>query len=89
MTKNAPATADQPLTVNDLQPGDIARIISTGDLGPALSRRFNDLGLLPGEQIRFLQRAPLGDPVWVGVKGYQLAFRAEQARLIRVERVRA
>lgn len=73
-------------TINDMQPGEKARIFSLEALDARTARKFLDLGLLRGETVTFIQRAPLGDPVWLEVKGYQLAFRKEVAEKIVVER---
>lgn len=43
-----------------------------------------EMGLVPGTLVRVLNCAPLGDPVRVFVKGYQLALRREEARSIHV-----
>lgn len=83
------ANSGQQLTIDDLSNGEQAVILSLEGLDPASAKKFLDLGLLRGERITFIQRAPLGDPIWLEVKGYQLAFRREQARRIQVERLTA
>jgi Fe2+ transport system protein FeoA len=55
----------------------------TGD--PALRERLVELGFAPGQSVRVLRRAPLGDPVEVLVRGYRLAVRASEADLLEVE----
>ena len=47
--------------------------------------KLRDLGMTTGQHIKFIQRAPLGDPVWVELRGYQLAFSAKIAGAIGVE----
>lgn len=76
------------MRLNDLCPGETAYIISLAQLDPKDARKLGDLGLTPGVKITLVQRAPLGDPVWVEVRGYQLAFRAALAAEIRVSRDR-
>ena len=75
------------LSLDNLQNGECARIVSMDGLDTRTANRFLDLGLLRGEIVTFIQRAPLGDPIWLEVKGYQLAFRREMARKIYVERI--
>ena len=44
-----------------------------------------DMGLLPGERLEMIRRAPMGDPLEVLVKGYHLSLRKTEARFIEVE----
>lgn len=76
------------MRLNDLCPGEAAYIISLVQLDHADARKLSDLGLTPGIRITLVQRAPLGDPVWIEVRGYQLAFRSSLAAKIRVARDR-
>lgn len=47
-------------------------------------RRLLELGLTPGAQVEVLGRAPLGDPIELLVRGYQLSIRIHEALLIDV-----
>ncbi len=70
-----------PRTLADLAPrqeGTIAHV--EGDDG--LSDRLAELGFTPGVVVRFIRRAPLGDPIQVGVRGFELAVRASEARRV-------
>ena len=49
------------------------------------SSRISELGIVPGEEITILSVAPLGDPIRISIKGYQLALRKSEAALIEVE----
>ena len=51
---------------------------------PTLHRRLLEMGLTRGVHCTVLRRAPLGDPITVRVRGYQLSLRADQARAIQV-----
>jgi len=51
---------------------------------PTLHRRLLEMGLTRGVLCTVLRRAPLGDPITVRVRGYQLSLRADQARAIQV-----
>jgi DtxR family Mn-dependent transcriptional regulator len=80
------APAGEPLSV--LRPGEEARVLSISRQcrGPE-RRRLMDLGVLPGTLIRAEMVSPTGDPTAYRVRDALMALRAEQARLIRVERV--
>ena len=52
---------------------------------PAVRERLAVLGLTPGQRVRLLRRAPLGDPLEVLVRGYRLAVRRDEAASVEVE----
>jgi ferrous iron transport protein A len=70
-----------------LAPGERARITAIGAVGP-MRRRLMDMGILPGEVIKVEKVAPLGDPIEVTVKSYNLSLRKKEAEGIAVEVVR-
>lgn len=51
----------------------------------ALKRRIMDMGLTKGTQVYVRKVAPLGDPVEVTVRGYELSLRKEDAQMIEVQ----
>jgi ferrous iron transport protein A len=67
-----------------LKPGAMDRITKIGSIGP-LKRRLMDMGVLVGEQIRVEKVAPLGDPIEVTIKNYNLSLRKKEAEAIAVE----
>ncbi len=67
-----------------LTPGQRGRITTIGAIGP-MRRRLMDMGLLPGEEIKVEKVAPLGDPIEVTVKSYNLSLRKKEAEGIAVE----
>ena len=72
------------MTLHRTPSGSTARIDRlTGD--PALRERLAELGLTPGQSVRMLRRAPLGDPLEVLVRGYRLAVRGDEAASVEVE----
>ncbi|MFV9506921.1 MAG: FeoA family protein [Oscillochloridaceae bacterium umkhey_bin13] len=75
---------EAPLTLDQLTRGQSAVIVRLGG-ERTLRRRLLDLGLIPGEQITLTAIAPLGDPLELTIKGYQLSLRKAEARLISVE----
>ncbi|MCI0497097.1 MAG: ferrous iron transport protein A [Thermoplasmata archaeon] len=70
-------------TLDSVEPGNIVVVLSLEGRSPG-RRRLLDMGILPGEEIEVIRRAPLGDPVVYRVKGYNLMMRAEDAALVRV-----
>lgn len=70
-------------TLMDLKPGQEGIIISIGDKGP-LKRRIMDMGVTPGARIKVIKVAPLGDPVEVKIRGYELSLRKEDAKQIQI-----
>ena len=75
-------------TIDDLTIGESGVISQVGGEG-ALRRRFLDMGLIPGTTVPLRKIAPMGDPIQIQVRGYELTIRREDARKIdlREERV--
>lgn len=71
-------------TVADLQPGEEAKVAQVLGRG-AIRQRLLDMGLLPGAKVQLERRAPLGEPLWIRLQGFQLSLRGEEARSIVVE----
>ncbi|MBU5611423.1 FeoA family protein [Geomonas azotofigens] len=67
-----------------LKPGQQGKITSIGSIGP-LKRRLMDMGVLVGEDVKVLKVAPLGDPIEVSIKSYNLSLRKKEAEGIAVE----
>jgi len=84
----AEAPAGEPLSA--LRPGDSGRVVTISRrCRGAERRRLLDLGVLPGTVIRAELRSPNGDPTAYRVRDALIALRAEQAELIRIERLPA
>jgi len=66
-----------------LAPGHSACVVAVDGSCPE-SERLLDLGFVPGTRVDVLKRAPLGDPVVYGLRGYRICLRASEANLIRV-----
>lgn len=73
-------------SVCSLKPGQAGRVIRIGSSG-ALRRRIVDMGITPGAVIIMRKAAPLGDPLEINVRGYELSIRKSEAREIIIERV--
>ena len=73
------------MTIDDLQIGQQGIISVVGGEG-ALRLRFLDMGLIPGTRVRLQKIAPMGDPIQIQVRGYELTIRREDARKIVLRR---
>ena len=52
-----------------------------------LKERLMTMGLTPGTKVKVLRSAPLGDPIAIGVRSYNLALRREDAAKVQVQQV--
>ena len=68
--------------------GEAGVIVRLPEGSPSLIR-LREMGLLPGTRVEFIRRAPMGDPVEIGVRGALLSLRDAEASLIEVETERA
>ena len=71
------------MTLNELKIGDTAVILSVGG-EDALRCRLLDMGLTPRTAVTLQKIAPMGDPIEIRVRGYELTLRAEDAKKIEV-----
>ena len=71
-------------TLKDIKVGSSATVIRIEGEG-AIRRRIMDMGITKGTQILVKKVAPLGDPLELTVRGYQLSIRKEDAKKIFVE----
>ena len=71
------------MTLNELEIGKAARIVRLNGDG-AVKRRIMDMGLTKGAEVTVRKVAPLGDPIEVTVRGYELSLRRDEAVKIEV-----
>ena len=71
------------MTLNELKPGESAQIEEVGGEG-ALRQHFLDMGLIPGVDVTVVKLAPLGDPMELMIRGYELTLRMDDAARIRI-----
>ena len=71
------------MTLNQLEIGRYATIISVGGEG-SLRQHFLDMGMIPGQKVKLMQYAPLGDPMELLINGYSLTLRKAEAALIEI-----
>ena len=67
--------------LSDLNPGDSARVAGYANDSP-YAQRLLRLGLIPGTSFKVKRRAPLGDPIEIGFRGFSLALRPAEARCL-------
>ncbi len=71
-------------TLRDVRIGDTAKVVKLHGEG-AVKRRIMDMGITKGTDVYVRKVAPLGDPVEVTVRGYELSIRKADAEMIEVE----
>lgn len=70
-------------TLRDVQSGDTVQVTKLNGTG-TVKRRIMDMGITKGCSVYVRKVAPLGDPVEVTVRGYELTLRKEDAQMIEV-----
>lgn len=71
-------------TLKDAKVGETVKVVRLNGTGP-LKRRIMDMGITKGVDVFVRKVAPLGDPVEVTVRGYELSLRKADAEMIEVE----
>ena len=66
------------MTIAELKIGQSGIISAVGGEG-ALRLRFLDMGLIPGTKVTLQKVAPMGDPIQIHLRGYELTIRLEDA----------
>lgn len=72
------------MTLNQLAVGKSATVEKVGGEG-ALRLRLLDMGIIPGTKIKMQKVAPLGDPLQIALRGYELTIRKEDAEKIEIK----
>lgn len=72
------------MNLKDVKVGEIVTIKKVTGTGP-VKRRIMDMGLTKGQSVYVRKVAPLGDPVEITVRGYELSLRKADAQMIEVE----
>lgn len=71
-------------TLKELKVGETAKVVKLYGEG-AVKRRIMDMGITKGTEIYLRKVAPLGDPIEVTVRGYELSLRKADAENIEIE----
>ena len=72
------------LTLEKLKDGEKGVVERLTLTGPT-KRRLIEMGITPGTEVRVLKRAPLGDPIEVNLRSYELSLRKADCEMIEVE----
>ena len=71
-------------TLRHAQVGQTVKVVKLHGEG-ALRRRMMDMGITKGTEIYIRKIAPLGDPVEINIRGYELTLRKEDAEIVEIE----
>lgn len=72
------------MTLADMQEGHKAKVVRIHG-NKAIKQRLMDMGITSGAELKIERYAPLYDPIHIKVKGYSLALRIDEGRMIEVE----
>jgi len=75
------------MTLKDIKVGKRAKVLKVGGEG-AIRRRIMDMGITKGVEIYVRKVAPLGDPMELFIRGYELSLRKADADMIEVEEIK-
>ena len=70
--------------LSEFTPGEIGRVARVGGTG-LIRRRLFDMGITPDAEILLRKKAPLGDPLEVTIRGYELTLRKTEAENVFME----
>lgn len=73
-------------TLDELKKGDTAKIKSFAKGERAYRQKLLAMGLTPGSEFQVVRLAPLGDPIQINVRGFNLSLRKNEASSITVEK---
>ena len=71
-------------TLRDVKVGETAKVVKLHGEG-AVTRRIMDMGITKGVEVYVRKLAPLGDPIEVNVRNYELSLRKADAEMIEVQ----
>ena len=72
------------MTLREVEVGKTVKVVKLCGEGP-LKRRIMDMGITKGVEIYVRKLAPLGDPIEIRVRGYELTLRKADAEMVEVE----
>ncbi|MGM0213509.1 FeoA family protein [Enterococcus sp. AZ109] len=73
------------VSLDQLAVGDTGQIVTVHGTG-AVKRRLMDMGLTKGTEVKVVKLAPLGDPMEIRVRGYELSLRKNESEMVVVAR---
>lgn len=69
--------------LSELEIGESGKIVKVTGEG-AIRRRLFDMGVTPGASVFFRKKAPLGDPIEITLRGYELTLRKAEAACVQI-----
>ena len=73
------------MKLTEFQPGDEGVILMVNGEG-RIRRRLFDMGVTPGAKVLMVKKAPLGDPIEIVIRGYNLTLRKDEAEFVEMEK---
>lgn len=73
------------MKLTEFQPGDDGVILMVKGEG-RIRRRLFDMGVTPGAKVLMVKKAPLGDPIEIVIRGYNLTLRKDEAEFVEMEK---
>ncbi len=73
-------------SLKEMAVGDIGRVVGFNKGGKAYRKKLLSMGLTPGVEFSVTRYAPMGDPVEIQVRGFNLSLRKEEAEAVLIER---
>ena len=70
--------------LKDFVPGEVGSVVEISNTGK-IKRRLYDMGITPGAEIKLLKVAPMGDPLCILIRGYDLSLRKDEAAEVLME----
>ena len=70
--------------LSQLSIGEKGVVVAVNGEG-AIRRRMFDMGITPGVEVYLRKKAPLGDPIEISLRGYELTLRKAEASLVQVK----
>ena len=70
--------------LSDLRVGE-SGVVTTVNGEGAIRRRLFDMGITPGVEVYLRKKAPLGDPIEISLRGYELTLRKAEASLVEIK----
>lgn len=70
--------------LKDFVPGEVGTVAKISNTGK-IKRRLYDMGITPGAEIKLLKVAPMGDPLCILIRGYDLSLRKDEAAEVLME----
>lgn len=70
--------------LSELQKGESGKVTKVNGEG-AIRRRLFDMGITPGTEVMMRKKAPLGDPIEITLRGYELTLRKAEAACVEIQ----